>query len=177
MARNSLSPPRMIRSVQLALIAAAAFTIAQPLRAQLPIPSFSVAGGVSNYDLSGTGTTPFGVARLDLSLLSLIAEGSVGVLRPTEDGDAHRTYIVPEAQLQYQFLPLLVRPYIGVGAGSFRAIAGPDPHRSDLTLSASAGVRVGIPLTPIGARGEVRVRGIGSGFTGSAVEWTLGLSW
>lgn len=167
----------MIRSVQLAVIAAVAFVIARPSRAQLPVPSFSVAGGVSNYDLSGTGSAPFGVARLDLSLLSLVAEGSVGVLRPAEDGDVHRTYIIPEAQLQYQFLPLLVRPYLGVGAGLFKAIAGPDPQRSDLTLSASAGVRIGIPLTPIGARAEVRVRGIGSDFNGAATEFTLGLSW
>jgi len=167
----------MSRFVSLVVTVATALTIARPARAQLPVPSFSVAGGVSSYDLAGTGTAPFGVARLDLSLLSVIAEGSVGVFRPAEDGDVHRTYIIPELQLQYQILPILIRPYVGVGAGAFRAIAGPDPHRSDLTLSASAGVRVGIPLTPIGARGEVRVRGIGSGFNASAIEWTLGLSW
>jgi hypothetical protein len=171
----------MIRSLRLcvapALIALGALVAARPASAQLPIPSFSIAGGVSSYDLSGTGTAPFGVVRLDIPLLMLIGEASVGAFRPTEDNDVHRTYVIPEVQLQYQLLPVLVRPYLGVGAGMFRAISGPDPHRSDLTLSAAAGVRIGIPLTGIGVRGEVRARGIGSGFSGSAVEWTLGVSW
>jgi len=170
----------MNRSAKLTVIvvaAAAGLVIARPAHAQLPVPAFSLAGGVSSYDLSGTGTAPFAVARVDIPILSLIAEGSVGVFRPKEDGDVQRTYIIPEAQLQYQLLPILIRPYVGVGAGLFRAVAGPDPHRSDLTLSASAGVRVGIPLTPIGARAEVRVRGIGSDFNGAATEFTLGLSW
>ena len=165
----------MIRPVQRAVAAAlVALTIARPLHAQLPIPAFSIAGGVSTY---GTGTSPLGVVRVDIPLLSIVAEGSLAAFRVKEEADVHRTYIIPEAQLQYQLFPILVRPYIGVGAGLFKAVSGPDPHRSDFTLSASAGVRVGIPLTPIAARGEVRVRGIGSGFDASATEWTLGVSW
>jgi hypothetical protein len=172
----------MMRSLRLAsmpvLIGLCAFS-ALPVRsanAQLPIPSFSVAGGVSHYSLSGTGTAPIGVARVDIPLLSIIGEGSVGVFRPKEDADVHRTYIIPEAQLQFQVLPVLIRPYVGVGGGWFRAISGPDPHRNDLTLSASAGVRAGIPLTGIGVRGEVRLRSIG-GFDNHAAEFTLGVSW
>jgi hypothetical protein len=84
--------------------------------------------------------------------------------------------MIPEAQLQFQLFPMFVRPYVGVGAGYFRAITGPDPHRNDVTLSASAGIRVGLPGLPFGLRTEVRVRGIGSGFSGNTAEWTLGVS-
>jgi hypothetical protein len=143
--------------------------------AQLPLPSMSLMGGVSQWDLSGTGTSPFGAIRVQIPLVVIIAEGSLGVFRPKEDVGT-RTYIIPEAQLQWQILPFIVRPYIGAGAGMFSAISGPNPHRSDLTLSASAGVRVGVPLVGWGLRAELRVRGIGSGFTGSAAEWTLGVS-
>lgn len=145
------------------------------VRAQLPIPSLAIVGGVSHYSLDGSGSTPFGAVRVDVPLLTLVGEGSVGILRPKENGGA-RTYIVPEVQLQYQLLPVLVRPYIGIGGGVYKAIAGADPHPSDLTLSASAGVRATIPLTGIGLRAEARARGIGSGFSRSATEWTLGVS-
>lgn len=149
--------------------------MAPTARAQLPIPSFAVVGGVSNFDLSGTGTAPIGALRVDIPLLVILAEGSLGVMSAKEDV-GRRTYLIPEAQLQYQILPLLVRPYLGVGAGWFTALNGPDPHPSDLTLSASAGVRFSIPLMPVGFRAEARVRGIGSGFKGSATELTLGVS-
>jgi hypothetical protein len=142
--------------------------------AQLPIPSLSIMGGVSHYDLSGTGTAPFGAVRIDIPLLTLIGEGSLGVFRSSES-DGHHTYIIPEAQLQWQLLPFLVKPYIGVGGGVFRAVSG--PNRSEFTASASAGVRVAVPLIGAGLRGEVRVRGIGTNFGSSAEELTLGLSW
>jgi hypothetical protein len=147
----------------------------QSVRAQLPIPSLSIVGGVSQYDLSGTGSTPIGAVRVDVPLFVLLAEGSLGVMRPKEQSGT-RTYVIPEVQLQYQLLPMLVRPYIGVGAGVFRAIAGPDPRRSDMTLSAAAGVRATVPLIGFGLRAEARVRGIGSGFSGSATELTVGVS-
>jgi hypothetical protein len=159
------------------LIAAVMLLVAASVtaRAQLPIPTFAVVGGVSNFDLSGTGSTAIGAVRVDVPLLLVLAEGSLGVMRPKEDVGT-RTYIIPEVQVQYQILPLLVRPYVGVGAGVFKAVSGPDPHTSDVTLSASAGVRFSIPLLPIGFRAEARVRGVGSGFTGSATELTVGVS-
>ena len=155
-----------------AALLASAFATAS---AQLPIPSLAVVGGVSHYTLDGSGSTAFGALRVDVPLLTLVGEGSLGILRPKENGGT-RTYVVPEVQLQYQLLPILVRPYIGIGGGMYKAIAGADPHPSDITLSASAGVRATIPLTGIGLRAEARVRGIGSGFSRSATEWTLGVS-
>ena len=154
--------------------------------AQLPIPSLSIVGGVSRYNLSGTGTAPFGAVRLDIPLLFVIAEGSLGVLRTNGDV-ASRTYVIPEVQLQWQLLPFLVKPYVGLGGGLFRTVTGTGTstgtstgtgsNASDITASASAGVRLGIPLIGAGLRAEVRVRGIGSSFSGSATEWTLGVSW
>lgn len=156
-------------------IAALIALIPAAAHAQLPIPSVAVVGGVSHYDLSGTGSTAIGAVRLDIPLLMLLAEGSLGVMRPKEQ-DGTRTYVIPEAQLQYQIFPFLVRPYVGVGGGVFRAVSGPDPRHSDFTLSASAGIRASLPLLPVGVRAEARVRGIGSGFSGSATELTLGVS-
>src|SRR3954468_8011328 len=124
--------------------------------AQLPIPSLAIVGGVSHWDLSGTGTSPMAALRVDVPLLFVLAEGSYGVFRPKEDRGTS-TYIIPEAQLQWQLLPLLVKPYVGIGGGVFRAISGPAPHASEFTGSASAGVRVGVPLIGAGLRAEVRV--------------------
>ena len=150
--------------------------------AQLPIPSLSIVGGVSRYNLSGTGTAPFGAVRLDIPLLFVIAEGSLGVLRTNGDV-ASRTYVIPEVQLQWQLLPFLVKPYVGLGGGLFRTVSGTGTgtgtgsSASEITASASAGVRLGIPLIGAGLRAEVRIRGIGSSFSGRATEWTLGVSW
>lgn len=154
--------------------AGAALLSSAPLRAQLPIPSAAIVAGVSHYRLASNGQTAFGALRLDvpLPLLPLLAEGSVGVMRPSESTGSH-TYVIPEAQLQYQLLPVLVRPYLGVGGGWFKNVGG----ASDLTLSASAGVRATVPLIGVGARAEVRVRGIGSGLGRGAAELTLGVSW
>jgi hypothetical protein len=140
------------------------------------IPRLGIAGGVTQFDLSGTGSTPFGAVRVELPLAMFILEGSVGAFRPQEQLGERRTYIIPEGQLQWQLFPTIIRPYLGVGGGWVRAIAGPDPHNQDGTVSASAGVRAGLPGMPFTIRAELRVRGIGTGFKGSAAEWTIGLS-
>ena len=143
---------------------------------QLPIPSVTLMAGVSHYDLATSGSAPFAALRVDVPLVLLIAEGSFGAFWPNEAG-AHRTYVIPEAQLQYQFLPVLVRPYVGAGVGWFRAVTGPAPQSNDVTLSASVGVRVGVPLTGIGFRAEARTREIGSSFSRRTTEYTVGASW
>jgi hypothetical protein len=144
--------------------------------AQLPIPRFEIAGGVSKFELSGSGTAPFGAVRVDLPLTALIVEGSLGAFRPQEQFGVRRTYVVPEGQIQLQLFPAIIRPYVGVGGGWVRAISGPDPRRNDVTGSLSAGIRAGLPGLPFALRGEVRVRGIGNGFTSRASEWTIGFS-
>jgi hypothetical protein len=160
----------------LALAAAVLIGGASRATAQLPIPSVAIVGGVSHYSLDASGSAPFGALRVDVPLFVILAEGSLGAFRATENGNGH-TYVIPEAQLQWQLLPVLVRPYIGVGAGWFKSVSGPSTQASDLTLSASAGVRVGVPLTGLGGRAEVRVREIGGDFHRHTTELTLGLSW
>jgi hypothetical protein len=143
--------------------------------AQLPVPTFGIVGGVSHFSLSTTGSAPFGAVRLDLPFASLLVEGSLGAFRPDE-GTVHHTYFIPEAQLQWQILPVIVRPYVGAGIGWFGAINGASPLPQDVTLSASAGVRIGLPLLGFGLRAEARARGIGSGFNYRATEFTVGVS-
>jgi len=144
--------------------------------AQLPIPRLEIAGGVSKFELAGTGTAPFGAVRVDLPLTALIVEGSLGAFRPQENFGVHHVYIVPEGQVQLQLFPAIIRPYIGVGGGWMRAVSGPDPRRNDVTGSLSAGIRAGLPGLPFALRGEVRLRGIGSNFSQRASEYTIGLS-
>jgi hypothetical protein len=167
--------PRPFSPLTAALVIAAMLAApAHRASAQLPIPSVTIVGGVTHFNLAGSGTSAIGALRIDVPLLSLIAEGSLAAFRSYEE-DGRRTYLIPEAQLQWQLLPLLVRPYIGLGGGLFRAIEGPGPHPNEFTGSASAGVRVGIPFIAAGFRGEVRVRGIGSRFGSSATEFVLGV--
>jgi len=168
---------KLHRSFLVALVIAPVLASAARLPAQLPIPTFGLAGGVTHLDLSGTGSGPIGSLRVDLPLFPLILEGSLSAFRPNElTGGVRRSYVIPEAQLQFQLFPMFVRPYVGVGAGYFRAISGPDPRRNDVAFSASAGIRAGLPTMPFGIRTEFRVRGIGSGFAGNTTEWTIGIS-
>jgi hypothetical protein len=157
------------------LIAATIAAAPTAAAAQLPIPSIAIVGGVSSYDLSGTGSTPIGALRVDIPLLALVAEGSLGVMAPKED-PGRTTYVIPEVQLQYQILPILVRPYIGIGGGLFKGVSGVKSDFSEMTLSAAAGIRATLPLTGLGLRVEGRIRGIGSGFNGTSAELTAGIS-
>lgn len=155
---------RTVLAALLACMPAAVF-------AQLPIPSLGVVGGVSHYSLEEKASTAFGAVRVNIPLLALVAEGSLGAFRANAAAGTS-TYIIPEAQLQYQLFPMIVRPYVGLGAGWFKAITGPDPHRNDTEISASAGVRLSLPVLPIGVQAEGRFHHINGG--GYFTEWTLG---
>jgi hypothetical protein len=151
--------------------------IASPLAAQLPIPRPALVGGVSMYDLGDNGvgqqSTALAALRVDLPLVLFLAEGSLGVFRPKVDGET-RTYVIPEVQAQYQLFPALVRPYLGLGIGMLNPISG--GGSSEVTYSASAGIRLGFPALPIGLRGEARIRA-GNGLKRQATELTVGISW
>lgn len=164
---------RLLTAALLACIGTA--ISARAAGAQLPVPTFAILGGVSHFDLSTSGTAPFGAVRLEIPLAALVAEGSLGAFRPDEQ-TVQRTYIIPEVQLQWQILPMIVRPYVGAGIGWFRAVSGPSPTPNDVTYSASAGVRIGLPLLGFGLRAEARTRGIGSGFDRKTTEFTVGVS-
>ena len=107
-------------------------------------------------------------------------EGGVTAARPDQQFGARTTFLAPEAQLQRQ-LPVAggrVAPYLGAGAGAAldlrRGRFG--GTRADLTVSGAGGLRAWLS-EQVGLRAELRVRGMGRRFTGSAAEWTLGASW
>ena len=149
--------------------------------APLRRPAVSISGGAFSYDLSGTGTAPMLAVRAELPLTRFaLVEGGLTAARPDQQFGARTTFLAPEAQLQLQ-LPVAggrVAPYVGAGAG-----AAFDLRRDrfggtqvDLTVSGAGGLRAWL-TEQVGLRAELRVRGVGRGFTGSAAEWTLGASW
>ena len=144
-------------------------------------PAVSLAAGVFQFDLSGTGTAPMVAARVELPLNRyFLAEGGLAVARPKQQFGGKTTFFVPEVQIQAQ-APLAagrVAPYLGVGAGYAidRRTSTFGGTRSDPTFSAATGVRYWV-TDQLGLRGELRVRGVGTGFGGSAAEWTLGTAW
>jgi hypothetical protein len=163
-----------VRSLVLGI--AATTLMATPLAAQLPIPRLAVVGGVSSHRLAGATTdqtSPLGALRVDLPLVLFVAEGSLAVFRPDVNG-VRRTYLIPEAQAQWQLFPAIVRPYLGVGVGWLNPLSG---GGNQTTYSASAGVRAGLPLLPVGLRAEARVRaGTSNGLKRQASEFTVGVS-
>ena len=142
-------------------------------------PAISVSAGAFQYDLSGTGTAPMVAVRAERPLARYaLVEGGLTLARPEQQFGGTTTFLVPEAQLQAQ-LPLgRVAPYLGVGAGAAfdRRGDGFGGTRSDLTVSGAGGLRAQL-TDQVGLRAELRVRGIGTGFTGSAAEWTVGAAW
>src|SRR5437016_13723891 len=101
--RRRRSSWRCAATAALFFVAAVAF--ARVGRAQLPIPTFAILGGVSHFNLSTAGTAPFGAVRLELPVATLLLEGSLGAFRPDEK-TVQRTYIIPEPQLQWESLTL-----------------------------------------------------------------------
>jgi hypothetical protein len=133
--------------------------------------SLALVAGVSQFDLSGTGTAPIIGGRVAAALKSWLAiEGALGTLRPDESSRSIR-YFIPEAQLQFQ-IPTRVRPYLGFGGGYF--MGSGLPKRG--TASLSGGLIVPV-RDKYDARGELRVRGIGSSFGGATAEWTIGIGY
>jgi hypothetical protein len=143
--------------------------------AQSDRTSVSVNFGVMQFDLSGTGEAPMFAARFDQELGDIfLAEAGFLFARPDQQFGAKTNLFIPEVQFQAQF-PARFAPYLGIGAGmafDFRQerFGG---TQSNVSVSGAGGVRFWFN-DRFGARGELRVRGIGSEFQGSAAEWTLG---
>jgi hypothetical protein len=141
--------------------------------------TLTAAAGVSQWDLSGTGSSVLLAVRADRPLgpLWLLGEGSLSTFRTDEQGGSV-SYIVPEVQLQLQ-VPRAIAPYLGFGAGAFRR-DGADAANVDqsvLTTSGAVGIRLWGLIPRAVLRAELRVRGVGEHFTGSAAEWTGGVGW
>jgi hypothetical protein len=138
----------------------------------------TLAAGVSEFDLSGTGTSFTAAARLDGEVTELlILEGSVGVSFPDQQFGDTTTFVVPEVQVQVQW-PARLAPYLGVGAGVAMDFRNEQDGGTQTwpTFSASGGARLAV-AQGLGLRAELRVRGVEEDFAGSAAEFTAGLSW
>lgn len=132
----------------------------------------ALVGGVSQFDLSGTGTTGVLGLRGELSAKRwLMLEAGLTAFRPDEQFGLQRTYAIPEIQVQAQVPGRSFRPYVGLGAGSLIAGGASDARRA---FSAAAGTRIVIPETHFNVRAELRVRGVGESFSGTIAEWTVG---
>lgn len=165
-------------------IATCAVLITQALRAssgfaqspsEMPRNSISIVAGASQFDLAGTGTAPaFGI-RLDRAVAPwLVTQASLSTLSPKEQLGTRNRYFIPEIQVQGQLRHEKVRPYLGIGTGFF---LGNNGSRKRATYSAALGTRVRVPERPIDLLLELRLRGIGETFSGSAAEWTAGLAY
>jgi hypothetical protein len=178
---------------RLTTLLATLFVVGAPAasHAQTTRPAVSLSAGAFQYDLAGTGTSSMLAARAELPLSRIfLLEGGVVYARPTQQfGPATSTscpgctttaFFVPELQLQVQ-APLgggRVAPYLGLGGGGAFDLRGATYGGSYNTYTASAATGVRTWLSDnFGLRGELRVRGIGRSFGGSAAEWTLGMAW
>jgi hypothetical protein len=135
----------------------------------------SLASGLVDYDLSGTGKT-IGTAvrgerwltdRLSVEFGSLLA-------RPTEDF-ATTTLLAPEALVRYAFTDGRFAPYVGGGGGFVMRHTDRDTAW-DPSMTGAAGLRVRL-TDETSIQGEMRLRGIGRTWAGSSAEWTAGLVW
>jgi hypothetical protein len=161
--------------------AALAFALtAGTLRAQeIPPPALALVAGVSRYDLSGTGTEGHVGLRLDLPMSDYVyAEpGFVYMTYRSQGADPIR-HLSAEIQVQGSYPFGRWRPYLGAGAGGFfdlrKQRGGAELVRP--AFSGAGGTRVALTGN-LGARAELRVRGIGKGFDGTTAEWSAGLSW
>jgi opacity protein-like surface antigen len=137
--------------------------------------ALGVSAGVSQFDLSGTGTAGLIALRLELEAKKwFVIEASTSLFRADSDVGLKTLYTIPEMQAQLQLPLSALRPYFGVGIG---AVVGSGRIGATRSLSGSSGIRAKVPHTRIDLRGELRVRGIGDSFSSSAAEWTLGAAY
>jgi hypothetical protein len=129
--------------------------------------------GISQFDLSGTGTAPFGSFRVEQEVNRFVViEGALSYFRPEEQFGTRRHYFISEAQLQVQAPWSTFRPYLGVGGGAVIASGGRGTRE---TLAASGGVRTALSSV-WDVRGELRVRNVGQFFSATTAEWTAGIA-
>ena len=145
---------------------------------EIPPPAVAVVAGVAQYDLSGTGDETFIALRIDLPMAEyLYVEPSFGYMSYESQGEEDIRHLSAEVQVQGSWPLGRWRPYLGVGAGGFFDLRK-QRGGSDLVqpaFSGATGLRVDLP-SGFGARAELRVRGIETGFTGTVAEWGAGLS-
>jgi hypothetical protein len=160
----------LVASFVLLVLAAAA---PAPAAAQMGT-TVGVIGGVTQYDLSGTGTVPFGALRVRAPVgMRLWVEGGLGYMAYDTQGGVRSRLVLPEAQLQAELTRTALRPYLGAGAGiALERVAGTSAQ--ELTLSAAGGVRAAF-APGWEAAAELRVRAVDP-WAGSMADWGLGVA-
>lgn len=145
---------------------------------EIPPPAIALVAGVSQYDLSGTGTVGFASLRLDLPMATwLYAEPGFGTMRYVSQGGERIRHLAAEVQLQGSWPLGRFHPYLGAGAGGFfdlRKQRG-GAQFVEPSVSGAGGLRVTLPHG-LGVRAELRVRAIGKRFGASMAEWGAGVS-
>jgi hypothetical protein len=173
MIRQRTSPLGVGRGLAALLLVAAA-----PVAGSAQQLRLTVVGGVSQYDLSGTGDAFTTAVRVDAEITEhVLWEASVGFTFPSQQFGDTTTVFAPEAQVQLQW-PARLAPYIGIGAGLYIDFRDEEVGgtKTDPTFAGALGLRYGV-TDEIGVRAELRARGVGTNFAGSAAEWTGGLSY
>jgi hypothetical protein len=134
-----------------------------------------VTSGPVNFDLSGVGTTLGSAVRAEgiLSDRFSIELGSL-FARPAEDTGTS-TLIAPDALLRITWRAGRFSPFVG-GGGGF--VMRRNSFRTDWQPSVVGAGGLGFRLTDeMTAQGEMRLRGIGTNFSGTTAEWLFGLVW
>jgi len=156
-----------------AIVAAPAPGLSQAVPSVPAQRAVALLAGVSQYDLSGTGTTPFGAVRFDLPVArAIILEPGLALLTYEPQFGERVTHVLPEVQLQVQRAASVFRPYLGAGMGaSWAGRSGED--ELDFTLAGSGGVRL-VTQSAWVLRSELRVRVIDP-WVGTTADWSLGV--
>jgi hypothetical protein len=163
--------PVSLSAAALALSAASA--AAQTATPPPAGPGITLAAGVMNFDLSGTGNTAVGAIRADFPLSRIFAvEAAVAVAKPDQQFGSS-TIVFPEVQLQASAPLGRIAPYAGVGVGIYR-LSAPGGDNSDVTFSAGVGARMGI-TDRVGLVLDGRIHEVGTGFNGTTAELTVGV--
>ena len=136
----------------------------------------SVTTGITDFDLSGTGTAWVGAVRATRALTGHVAvEIGASIARPEQDfGDS--TLLAPDAHLQYHWRLGRVRPFAGGGIGFAHVRANLVSNDTDFTWSAAGGARIDVTRR-VAILAEMRVRGFEVDFVGSSAEWLAGVTW
>jgi opacity protein-like surface antigen len=163
---------RLFYMVSLITLAAVAAHAQQPAAQH----SLSVAAGIMDFDLSGTGQSFVAAVRATRALTDHVAVEVGGSFAKPDQQFGPSTVIAPDVHLQYHWRIGRVRPYAGGGVGFAHVRANLAESATDFTWSGAGGVRVDV-TDRAAVMGEMRVRGIEVDFAGSIAEWVGGLTW
>lgn len=140
--------------------AAVLFAVASSTTLAQSGPVITLVAGAMQYDLRGTGTAPLLGVRVDVPGTRLIIFEPGLTYSWYVDGADRVSWLIPEAQVQFQASLARVRPYVGFGGGVAWSKDAED-NRSEAMLSLALGTRFG-SVVGWGGRGELRLRSIKS---------------